>query len=92
MSSDVSPEKPTSCSLSSVIPAIGAIIVILVNAWIIWFFLISIPAGCAQLAADTGGRQTCGVEPGVYIIIGINVVLILVAVYYILKWNAKKAT
>jgi hypothetical protein len=28
----------------------------------------------------------------VYIIIGINVVLILVAVYYILKWNAKKAT
>lgn len=82
--------KPTRFS-SPLLPTTGAIIVILVNAWIFWFFLYSIPIGCTQLAAESGGWQTCGLEPGAYVVMGISAILILLCVYYILKWNMKKA-
>ncbi|MEI7856615.1 MAG: hypothetical protein WCH85_03825 [Methanomicrobiales archaeon] len=72
---------------SMVIPTIAVIGEILVNSYIIWFLLISIPSGCARLAAESSGQQTCGIEPGVYIIAGISVILILVGVYYLAKWN-----
>ncbi len=90
MSSNVSDEMKSPRFSSPFLPSIGALIVILVNAWIIWFFLYSIPSDCARLAAESGGRQTCGLEPGAYVIVGISAILILVGVYYILKWNVKK--
>lgn len=82
--------KPTRFSSPSLLTT-GAIIVILVNAWILWFFLYSIPTGCTQLAAESGGRQTCGLESGAYVVVGISAILILLGVYCILKWNMKKA-
>lgn len=75
---------------SPLLPTIGALVVILVNAWIVWFILFGIPLNCARLAAETGGRETCGLEIGAYVIVGISAVLILVGVYYILKWHVKR--
>lgn len=72
------------------IPTFAIIGEILVNSFIIWFLLISIPSGCARLAAETSGRQTCGIESGVYIIAGISAILILVGIFYLAKWNFSK--
>ncbi|MFA5414376.1 MAG: hypothetical protein WC295_02680 [Methanoregula sp.] len=71
----------------SLLPTIGALFVIVVNALIVWFFLVGIPSDCARLAAETDGRQTCGVEPVAYVIVGISVILIIACVGGILKWN-----
>ncbi|MDO9326541.1 MAG: hypothetical protein Q7T80_16445 [Methanoregula sp.] len=72
---------------SMVIPTIAVVGEILVNSYIIWFLLVSIPSGCARLAAESSGQQTCGIESGVYIIAGISAILILVGIYYLAKWN-----
>jgi len=82
------PDGVTPCGLPRpLLPTIGALVVIVVNALIIWFFLVGIPSDCARLAAETAGRQTCGVEPVAYVIVGISVILIIVCVGCILKWN-----
>jgi len=82
------PDGVTPCgSPRSRLPTIGALVVIVVNALIIWFFLVGIPSDCARLAAETYGRQTCGVEPVAYVIMGISVILIIACVGCILKWN-----
>jgi len=49
------------------------------------------PIRLRRLAAENGGRQTCGLEIGAYVIVGISAILILIGVYCILKWNVKKA-
>ena len=72
---------------SMLVPTIAIIGEILVNSYIIWFLLISIPSGCARLAAESSGSQTCGIETGAYIIAGISAILILVGVFYLAKWN-----
>ncbi len=71
----------------SLLPTIGALGVIVVNALIVWFFLVGIPSDCARLAAENNGRQICGVEPVAYVIVGISVILIIACVGGILKWN-----
>jgi len=71
----------------SLLPTIGALVVIVANALIVWFFLVGIPSDCARLAAETAGWQTCGVEPVAYVIVGISVILIIACVGCILKWN-----
>jgi len=91
MSSNVPDEIKSSLFSSPFLPTTGAIIVILVNAWILWFFLFSIPSGCTRLATETGGWQTCELEHGAYVIVSISAILILVGVYCTLKWNVKKA-
>ncbi|MDO9324831.1 MAG: hypothetical protein Q7T80_07715 [Methanoregula sp.] len=86
--SPVAPEELEIIGFKSMlIPTIAVIGEILVNSYIIWFLLISIPSGCARLAAESSGQQTCGIEPGVYIIAGISAILILVGVFYLAKWN-----
>jgi hypothetical protein len=72
---------------SMLVPTIAIIGEILVNSYIIWFLLINIPSGCARLAAERSGSQTCGIETGAYIIAGISAILILVGVFYLAKWN-----
>jgi hypothetical protein len=72
---------------SMTIPTIAVIGEILANSYIIWFLLIDFPTTCARLAVETGGRQTCGVETGAYIIAMISTVMILGGVYYLAKWN-----
>jgi hypothetical protein len=91
MSSNVPDEMNSPRFSSPLLPTIGAIVLILVNAWVVWFLLYSIPSGCTRLAAETGGRQTCGLEFGAYVIAAISALLILAGVYYILKWNVKRA-
>ena len=60
---------------------------ILVNSYIIWFLLISIPSSCTRLAAESSGQQTCGTVTGAYIIAGISAILILIGIFYCAKWN-----
>jgi hypothetical protein len=72
---------------SMTIPAIAVIGVILANCYIVWFLLIDFPAKCAHLAAETAGRQTCGMEAGVYVIATISTAMILGGVYFLAKWN-----
>ena len=72
---------------SMLVPTIAIIGEILVNSCIIWFLLIRIPSGCTHLAAESSGRQSCGIETGAYIIAGISAILILVGVFYLAKWN-----
>ncbi|MFA6225723.1 MAG: hypothetical protein WC620_05975 [Methanoregula sp.] len=72
------------------IPTIAIIGEILVNSYIIWFLLISIPSGCAHLAAKSSGQQTCGIETGAYIIAGISAILIITGIFYLAKWNFRQ--
>jgi len=58
-----------------------------VNIYIVWYLLVAIPSGCADLAVRSNGSETCGIEPGAYIISGISVVIIIVAMYAFIMWN-----
>ena len=68
------------------IPTLAVIGEILANCAIIWYLLIEIPAGCARLAAETAGRQTCGLETGAYGVAAISALLILAGIWYLAKW------
>jgi hypothetical protein len=97
-------EKPdnstedTTCGISTrtsgtdwLVPASLALTAIVaVNIYIVWYLLVAIPSGCRDLAARSNGSATCGIEPGAYILSGISVVIILVAVYAFVRWNMKR--
>lgn len=72
---------------SMTIPTLAVIGEILANAYIIWFLVIDFPSKCARLAVESAGSQTCGIEPGGYIIATISALLILVGIYYLAKWH-----
>jgi hypothetical protein len=72
---------------SMMIPTIAVIGEILANSYIIWFLLIDFPSRCTRLAAETGGRQICGLEVGAYVISSVSAIMILAGVYYLAKWN-----
>jgi hypothetical protein len=61
--------------------------IVAVNIYIVWYLLLAIPSGCADLAARSNGSQTCGIEPGAYILAGISVAIIAVAIYAFVRWN-----
>ena len=61
--------------------------VVAVNIYIVWYLLIAIPSGCADLAARSNGSGTCGIEPGVYIVSGISLAIIAAAIYAFVRWN-----
>jgi len=82
------PEEPAPGGLQSMmIPTIAIVGEILANCYIIWFLLIDYPMKCARLAAETAGRQTCGMEPGAYVIATISAIMILGGVYFLAKWS-----
>ncbi|MCX6691549.1 MAG: hypothetical protein NTW33_05720 [Methanoregula sp.] len=58
---------------------------ILVNAYIIWYFLVGMPAACAHLAEITGGRETCEAGTGAPVIMLISAVLIVAGL--VLLWR-----
>jgi hypothetical protein len=87
MSTGAPPEVEAMELKSMTIPTIAVVCEILANCFIIWFLLIDFPTNCARLAAETGGRQTCGMEIGGYIIASISALLILAGIYYLAKWN-----
>lgn len=72
---------------SMMIPNIAVIGEILANGYIIWFLLVDYPMRCARIAAETAGRQTCGLEAGAYIIAAVSAVMILCGVYFLAKWS-----
>lgn len=80
-----SPENNKSRFHSKLVLTIAVIGEIVVNCYIIWYLLIGIPSDCAHLAAVSNGQQTCGIEPGAYIIAGICALLILLGVCYLVK-------
>ena len=61
--------------------------VVAVNIYIVWYLLVAIPSGCADLAARLDGSGTCGIEPGAYLVSGISVAIIAVAIYAFFRWN-----
>jgi hypothetical protein len=85
MISSQSPENEKSHSPLKLIPTIVVILEIVVNCSIIWYLLIGIPSDCTHHAAISNGQQTCGIEPGAYLIAGICAFLILLGVFYLVK-------
>jgi len=71
---------------SMTIPTLCVICEILANCYIIWFLMIDFPTRCTRLAAETAGKQTCGMETGAYIIALVSAVMILGGFYYLAKW------
>jgi len=65
---------------------------ILLNACIIWYFLVSMPAACAHLAEITGGQQTCEAGTGAPVIMLISAVLIVVGLVFLWRmyWRENK--
>jgi uncharacterized membrane protein len=61
--------------------------VVAVNIYIVWYLLVAIPSGCADLAARSNGSETCGIEPGAYIISGISIAIVVIALYVFVRWN-----
>lgn len=61
--------------------------VVAVNIYIVWYLLVAIPSGCADLAARSNGSETCGIEPGAYIISGISIAIVVIALYAFVRWN-----
>lgn len=92
MSPAVSPGSENTKSPSMIIPTIVIIAEILANCAIIWYLLVGIPAGCARLAAETAGRQTCGLEAGAYGVAAISVLLIVIGIGYLAKWYLPRHT
>ena len=83
--------KPGTTGNDWLVPASLALTaVIAVNIYIVWYLLVAIPSGCGDLAARSGGSETCGIEPGAYIVSGISVAIIAVAMYAFITWNMKR--
>ena len=68
----------------------GLIAVILVNAYLIWYFLAGMPSACAARALETFGRETCGAGPAVPVILVLNVALIIASLYLLWYWHTYK--
>ncbi len=70
--------------------SISLIIGILVNAYIIWYFLVGMPAECAARAAATAGRETCGAGPAMPVILVICAALIGAGISFLYRWHIRK--
>lgn len=89
------PTKEASCGISIQTTGTGWLApvslaltaVVAVNAYIVWYLLVAIPSGCADLATRSNGSQTCGIEPGAYVISGISIGIIVIAMYVFIRWN-----
>ncbi|MDD1720314.1 MAG: hypothetical protein LUQ25_09665 [Methanoregulaceae archaeon] len=69
---------------------LGLVLGALVNLFIFWYLIIFWPGECSKLAALTGGKQTCGLQPGAYVVGAINVLLILVCLGFIGRWYRRR--
>lgn len=92
-------KKDASCSHQTqptgtgwLIPLSGALTaVVAVNVYIAWYLLVAIPVGCADISARSHGSQTCGIEPGAYVIAGVSIAIIVIALYAFLRWNLARS-
>ena len=58
---------------------------ILINSYIVWYFLFDMPASCARLAEITSGRETCGDGPGTPFIVLISTILIIAGFFILYR-------
>jgi hypothetical protein len=68
----------------------GVVAEILVNLYIIWYFLYGMSAACARRAAETAGHETCGPGTAVPVIVLISAALVLAGMYFLYRWHLKK--
>jgi hypothetical protein len=64
--------------------------VVAVNIYIVWYLLYAIPYDCSNLMVRSGGNATCGIEPGAYLLSGISILIIIIAMYAFIRWNLKR--
>ena len=69
---------------------LGLVLLLLINLLIFWYLLVFWPGECERLSAATGGTQTCSLQPGAYIVGGINVLIIAGCIIFIFRWSRKK--
>jgi len=65
---------------------------ILINSYIVWYFLFGMPAICARLAEITSRRETCEVSPGTPFIVLISAVLIIAGFFIHYRIHSGKNT
>ena len=65
---------------------------ILINSYIVWYFLFGMPASCAHLAEITSGRETCEAGPGIPFIVLISAVLIIAGFFIHYRIHSGKNT
>ena len=87
-SGEDAPKNQTRPSLALYSAGLGA--VIFVNLYIIWYFVIGMPAECAALAIASAGRETCGPGPAVPVILLVNAVLIAASIFLLCRWHLGK--
>jgi hypothetical protein len=63
---------------------------ILLNAVILWYFLVGMPAACAHIAEITGGREMCEAGTGAPVIMLISAVLIVVGLVFLWRMYCSK--
>jgi hypothetical protein len=86
---------PHSCSqvpvhngIDWLIPAsIGLTVVVAINAYIVYYLIVVLPAACGQTIALSHGAGTCTTGWGTYAISGICIVLIITGLYAFVRWN-----
>ena len=60
---------------------------IIANMYIVWYLLYKIPSDCAAIAISSGGKSTCGLEWGGYVMAGISILLIALGIFGLYWWN-----
>jgi hypothetical protein len=58
---------------------LGTTLVMVISIAVLFFLFVIIPSGCAGITEATGGKTSCGLEPGSYLFGGVFVVLLLYA-------------
>jgi hypothetical protein len=64
---------------------------ILINSYIVWYFLFGMPASCARLAESTSGRETCEAGGTPFIVL-ISAVLIIAGFFILYRIHSGKNT
>lgn len=70
--------------------SIGLFAVIAFNVWLLWYFLVGMPSGCAARAAATAGRETCGWGPAVPVLLVLGAALIVTSLFLLYRWHVQK--
>lgn len=66
-------------------------VIILIDLLLVWYLLVAIPSDCARRAADTAGRETCGLMPGAYVVAGIAFVAAVACALVIYRISQKRS-
>lgn len=69
----------------------GALIAeIMVNAYIIWFFVVGLPSDCSARVVATAGRVSCETGPAVPVVLLVSAALIIAGLVLLYRWHIQK--